>query len=383
MSLQNTSGQESGVVDASGTTFGPATQAAYSQKEWGMTHIGSAQEILLNPEPQYRKREPGAPAFMRPNPAGDHLPALITILHAIPMAREALLLRGYTQPDYGHNPEWWDGLSIQTPKILNLDRPDENHEWEDLIYESQRLMAFLDGTERAYGSAEPLSHVEGLAWSSESIESTFLKVWKEAAIRATSESELTNVFETTAFFAEENEKSFDVIELCTPFNADRGFSIYDVFDDAFYFGLSHTDEAYLTKVADVLVIHVDRNSSSLSSHGMRVPSTFYPDRYLQETVHLTRQMRKEKEAVKEEIERIKGVQEKMTSFQRPSFQNLDAKQLLDATMTYLQSTPTTTGPRYKTIDDKVAAYSKLAAELQAVAERIQLKYEGRHFVHNA
>ena len=375
------SGQESGVVDESGTSFRPATRPTYPQNDWTMTHIGSAQEILQNPEPQYRKREKGAPAFVRPNPTGDYLPALLTILHAIPMAREALLLRDYTLPDYGHDNEWWDGLSIHTPKVVNLDEPDQDHDWAGVIYESQRLMAFLDGTDRAYGNADPLAHVEGMAWSSESIESTFLNTWKEAAVRATSESDLAHLFETTAFFREQGDKSISVIDLNT-YNADRGFSIYDVFDNAFYYGLDHTDEAYFKSVAEVLVIHVNKNSASMSGHGMRVPSIFYADRYLKEAATLSQQMRMDKEAVRKEIDRIEEVQSNITKLKQDSFMEIDAIKLLNITKTYLQSPPTLTDlidiPSGDSIADKVATYSKLAEELQAIAERVQRKFEGRH-----
>ena len=386
MSLGN-SDQESGVIDSSGTTFGPAKQPDYPPGDWTMINVGSrAQEILQNPEPQYRKRETGAPAFMRPSPAGNYLPPLITILHAVPMAREALLLRDCILPDYGHNNEWWDGLSIQTPKVVNLDEPDENTEWAEIIYETQRLMAFLDGTERAYGNVDALAHLDGVAFSHDAIEATFLKSWREAAEQVTLKSNLTDVFDSTACFAGEPNKTFSVIDLATPVESDPGFSIYDSFDDAFYYGLRHTDECYLERVADVLVIHLNRGSTSLSGHGMRVPSIFYPDRYLKEALDMSTQMRASKEAIKEEVESIEEVQTSMTKLQ-DSWQEVDATKLLTITKAYLQSPPTIIDSDETSFEsgdsaffnsnaEKAAAYSKLAEGLQAVADLIQRKFEG-------
>ena len=386
MSLGN-SDQESGVIDSSGTTFGPAKQSDYPPGDWTMINVGSrAQEILQNPEPQYRKRETGAPAFLRPSPAGNYLPALITILHAIPMAREALLMRDCILPDYGHSNEWWDGLSIQTPKVVNLDEPEEDTEWAEIIYESQRLMAFLDGTERAYGNVEALAHLGGLTFSHDAIEATFMKTWREAAEQVTLKSNLTDVFESIAYFAGESKKTFSVIELATPIESDRGFSVYDAFDDAFYYGLRHTDECYLEKIADVLVIHLNRGSTSSSGHGMRVPSTFYPDRYLKEAVDMSTQMRASKEAIKEEIESIEEAQRSMTKLQ-DSWQEVDATKLLTITKAYLQSPPTVIDSDETPFEsgdsaffnfnaEKAAAYSKLAEGLQAVADLVQRKFEG-------
>ena len=64
-------------------------------QKWTMTLHGTfAQEIIAKPDPPDRQRAPGSPAFFKPCRGGDRLPALIKILHSIPMGREALLCRG-------------------------------------------------------------------------------------------------------------------------------------------------------------------------------------------------------------------------------------------------------------------------------------------------
>ena len=110
-------GQEMGVTyQNSNQQFRPATQDYYEQDKWAMTISESrTQEIILNPEAPDRRRRPGTPAFFKPSSSTRTLPALMKILHEIPMGREALLNRSVTLPDYGRESDWWDGTPVQGP----------------------------------------------------------------------------------------------------------------------------------------------------------------------------------------------------------------------------------------------------------------------------
>jgi hypothetical protein len=118
------------------------------------------------PDPSKRKREAGVPAFLRcrtENAWEKHrVGAILTVLHAIPAARNALLRYGPAPPQsYGHDPEWWKGKPIVPPAVQAV------HEAGELTWgdeskpkysdELHRLMAFLDMTERSYGTADVLS----------------------------------------------------------------------------------------------------------------------------------------------------------------------------------------------------------------------------------
>lgn len=114
-----------------------------------------------------RERRPSEPAFLKPFVDGDFLPALLVILHDIPSCRNALLSPGQLQDDYGYNESWWSGDPIQPPATMY--RQDEVESGEPLspavpplLSETQRLMAFLEITDRAYGSADALAQVPGV-----------------------------------------------------------------------------------------------------------------------------------------------------------------------------------------------------------------------------
>ena len=357
--------QEVGVIEASNTQFGPALGTYYDSKNWTMTYAPArAQEILQNPELEYRRRQLSQPAFLKPSPAGHYLPALVTILHAVPIAREALLLRDHTLPDYGSGNEWWDGISIQAPRIVDLDRTaEEDVEWEDVIFESQRLMAFLDGTERAYGSADVLAHMEGLEHHNE-IERSYLELWQKMVLRASPESELASIFESRAIVGD-TTKDFSLLELRNQNdNPERSYSLYDAFDDALWNGFSaeDPDEVYLDKISDVFIIRADGHHLSNSGLGIKIPSVWYPDRYLKESMGVAREMRLGKERIKKEIDQIEAMQAKLTTLQG-RVENIDARKLLNISKSYLLA----------------HGNSEAAEELQAVADRVTLKFNGMAF----
>ena len=389
MSMSQTlPGQEVGVTGPSDAYFGPANQSFYDTQTWAMTSTRHhAQEILQNPEPEYRKREANTPAFLKPSPAGHYLPALITILHAIPMAREALLMRHYTLPDYGHSTEWWDGLSIQAPKVVDLEQLDQLREWEDLIFEMQRLMAFLDETERAYGSVDVVANMEGISHG-EDVEGNFLKTWHETALRAQPDFELATIFESAANVGDELHKAFHALELFAPVGEmDNGYSIYDSFDEALWgvFSPSDPDEVYVERVGDIFVIRMNSRDTTSTGHGIKIPPVWYPDRYLKGSIDAARKMRLEKVAIKDEIRWIEDKQKRVTKFQS-STKQIDATKLLNITKSYLQSSSPKvgvengTGPaeRDQSVrpDESNTAYARVAEELQAVAERVSQKFKG-------
>ncbi|MCJ1393825.1 hypothetical protein MMC18_006701 [Xylographa bjoerkii] len=320
MSISETMpGQEVGVTDASGAHFGPATEAYYDNDKWAMTAARThAQEILENPDPQYRMREKGVPAFLKPSPAGHYIPALVTILHAIPLAREALLSREYVLSDYGKSDEWWDGLPIESPRIFNLDHTIDEPDREEIVFEFQRLMAFLDETERAYGSADVLVNVDGVRQAhSSDIEARVLQVWSESVARAMPDYEMRTVFETSAC-KDLNDRTIFALDL--PVDnvfSDSGSTLYDALDDAIWTGFKASDdeEIYLEKVPDVLVIKAHRSGGRGTWLGVKIPATWYADRYLKESLAATKEMRLMKESFTSEINKIEHSQTNLAKFQ--------------------------------------------------------------------
>jgi hypothetical protein len=156
--------------------FGPARASDYHEGSWGMVVSGSSgQETgivdnqgntwsattvyeLENVEPEERKREEGQPVVLDTRGTSGTwtldivtaLAGLMTILHNIPKAREALLLA--SPRDSGHEDEpgekWWKG---NQPLSNPASSEEEDITGENVLRETARIMAFLDDTERSYG----------------------------------------------------------------------------------------------------------------------------------------------------------------------------------------------------------------------------------------
>lgn len=155
--------QETGVMGDSTTEpyFGPATRSEYDQTSWAMVPTAASWiQADSTPVPSLRKRPEGAPAFLIRGSnigTGHTLAGLLTILHEIPLARNVLLGVGEAADSYGFNSEWWKGQEIVPPHLANVQPaelawdsiPESKPGFEDEIH---RLMAFLDSTERSYGT---------------------------------------------------------------------------------------------------------------------------------------------------------------------------------------------------------------------------------------
>jgi hypothetical protein len=183
--------QESGIIgaDVNEKKFGPATRAEYEQDQWAMvpTKIAATTHQRVDLAPSARKRQPAAPAFLRTTKE-HRLAAIITILSSIPVARNALLLCGSSARSYGHNSDWWEGrpipqqqsLGATTQKEWDTDSPTHAEFHEEL----HRLVAFLDSTDRAYGSVDGLADSSaidpdhGFGWATVDVEESFFAALK-------------------------------------------------------------------------------------------------------------------------------------------------------------------------------------------------------------
>ena len=392
MSMSQTlSGQEVGITDATGTRFGPATEAYYDNDKWAMTAARShAQEILQNPDPEYRKREPGAPAFIKPSLAGNYIPPLITILHAVPLAREALLARDHLIENYGYNNEWWDGQAIETPRVIDVDNPTEEPIHAELIHELQRHIAFLDQTERAYGNAEALANSDGLRrFRLSEVENELLQTWSSGIAKLLPDFELRDIFQNTVSI-DETTRSFFSLDL--PLSEDMldcGMTIYEALDDALWTANRATfqSDTFLTRVADVLVINAYRQNQRGSGLGIKIPAVWYADRYLQDSIPVTKDMHLGKESVSAEIKRIEKAQAKLHSFQYSwdTAKVVDTGKLLNLAKSYFETSPE--GEKVEVSvnsQDSISVESEpskksisiIAEELQGVVERVSQKLNG-------
>ncbi|KAH7321720.1 hypothetical protein BKA65DRAFT_512841 [Rhexocercosporidium sp. MPI-PUGE-AT-0058] len=314
--------QESGVTGTEVVHFGPATRSQYEQGQWDMVPIGktSSREIL-DPEPADRKREPGAPAFLKPMAQDTRLNAVITIYHEIPLARNVFLYSRKELPSYGHDSEWWSGKSIET-QVVTVQG--EETLLEDCDAELQRLMAFLDKTDRSYGSVEPLadSHDVKRAYRSQpDLPSAVFSAWKLACERVEPPREVDKEMIDMIFSAgvpseaqdtARDEKTFAMLELDLPPKDSSQETFYDIADEVLWPQLGSFELAecpYLSRIAEVISFKVD---GSGDRKPVEIPTVWYPDRYLKSGRQAALDMRLQKREVEKELTRIRTLEEKLS-----------------------------------------------------------------------
>jgi hypothetical protein len=286
--------QESGVTggDTSNPHFGPANRPDYDHNQWAMVTVAKEK---AEPGPLGRSRGPGAPAFLRcRKDYNEHrLGALLTIYHQIPAVRNMLLRLGTPAETYGQDPGWWAGQAIIAPPQPIAD----DAYWDappdtDIIHETHRLMAFLDGTERAYGTADVLANILPSDWSPDP-EMRFLDAIKELD----SSEELPNPLIAGALMVPVDEtdanaprESSAFVYLRTEVQKEQWagrLTMYQLWDSVFHSNVEEESSmpteqrqmALLTAIPDVLTVAVGNHGLP---PGFEAPETFWVDRYLPE-----------------------------------------------------------------------------------------------------
>jgi len=404
MSLDQTlPDQANGVTGMSNPHFGPANQGHYDTNKWAMTLPGAtAHEIILNPEPENRKRQANRPTFLKPSAIGHYLPSLVTILHAVPLARDTLLLREHTLSDYGHDAEWWDGVAIKVPRIVNLADASQDRDGEEVIYETQRLMAFLDMTDRAYGSADVLASLKSVREQGQEMATAcFLKAWQQAAIKAAPANQATTVFQSSGLKVTPGASeaphrvpfhSLDVevdLEL-----ADTGATLYDAIDEVLWPALcdeDDTEETYLDTIGEIFTLRVIRQGNLGTGLGIKIPAVWYPDRYMKSCKDIVKEMRARKAKIWKEIDKIGMVQTRIEEYKAADIEPaINAKKLLETAIMHLEkhgdiSSHGANGTSNQGEGDAMmeSTYRKprqkdIAQQLRMIAERVDKKLECKH-----
>lgn len=384
--------------------FGPANRPTYNQSEWAMVPGGSyVTEILPDPDPEHRTRKPGTPAFLKPLVDDNRLPALLTIYHSIPLAREALLSRDSILPDYGHNPEWWAGKPIESRNPIVVQETEWTDEWgqaskqdyEEFMRELQRLIAFLSETDRAYGSVDALTklaayykpNVHGKQGNNDEEKALF--AWDMACVEFQNQDQKAKVLFTTGIqpldswgvnASDQQEHVFAVLdlELPTPDELDLAIepveNIYDLTDRLIWndSGLTPETSAYLDTVGDVISFRI---KGSNKAKMIRIPSVWYADRYLKQNVEAALEMRRNKDVVRAEMQQIEEKVRKLTYITLPTGKRVKVKNMLATAMRHDENAI----PYEGQMEHEMATASKsslnLTEELQKLMNNIDKKIE--------
>jgi hypothetical protein len=386
MSLNSGLGQqEIGVTSSSQPQFSKATRDHYEEGDWAMTLFNtSSEEVTIGPEPEDRRRAEGEPAFIRPTQDGLYLGGFLTIIHEIPLAREALLLRNKPLFDYGHEPHWWNGQSINLPKIVTVNDSNRDADWDDVIHEAQRLMAFMDSTKRSFGSSDSLARIRSLSMfssDSEEIVTRFLEAWHGAAIRADPDNQLAAIFTSHAYKQQSHDYdepvTKDLFTFEIPVEPDHGQSLYEVIDRALWNEgpEEELENIWIENIAEVLCIKLDCLQRP-NPVDVKIPPVFYPDRYLSSCRDLARELRLKRQQIQGEIWNLEKLIRHYT-FPRNPVGKLTVKELLERAA---EAAPVVVPEKPGNADSSSEAtvnVKQVAEQLRAIAAKIEEKLKGK------
>lgn len=275
-------------------------------------NLNSQQKPVISPSA--RKRNHPAPAFLQASK--DHrLGAIVTILSHVPMAKNALLSSGDAPRSYGYENDWWEGKSIvpqggRQSERLSLDVDIHHNDafsspHPDFHEELHRLIAFLDTTDRAYGSADSLAVTSaidpdhGVGRASVDPEEAFFAALKtefeeigNMALKPFMSIARTERAEKSATAVQEDEDSgesalFDFLTIPLADGQNQWVtSLYNALDTVFWTDAfcqdqfpsvdSHT--AFLQETGGILAIRIGGDGLCKPCD---IPLTLYLDRYME------------------------------------------------------------------------------------------------------
>lgn len=300
-SMQDQGPQENGVMvpmDENLPYFGPATRAAYDPKDWAVT---TTRASASDPTPSQRKRTTGMPVFLTCRLQQDRhcLGPLMMILHEIPSARNFFLLLEGASQSYGNSREWWRGDRIlatnQTDDMWTPDYQDVS-----LVDELQRLTAFLDLTDRTYGTADSLGENQMVksAWGDVVVR------FYESIYNCSNSQELSRMWTTVKVentSGESRPQEFAILDFRIPDGTPEVFcNIYSQWDSLFWInqedgtqGWESRQDDELTQIASIQT-PAQVMTMRVTTEGPRidVPEILYIDRYLESNVQTARTMQR-------------------------------------------------------------------------------------------
>jgi hypothetical protein len=365
--------QESGFIGNQKSGFHPATGTNYDEKQWGMV-VASSAELVPDAAPHARKRE-NNPAIIKPVPGPSYLPALLTILHSIPLYRNALLIPQISKQDYGAGEDWWKGNASAPARIIDSSSSNDVVRELDLIHETQRLMAFLDKTDRAYASLGSLMELD--AWKdAPALDDPnddllrFLLNWSSAYQSQMPQAEFSGVLRSTVKVGEFHEESFLLDAPVIRQNYGTEQTLYNVLDEVLFADSSRT--AHLVDVSNVLIMRLAATNPDATGIDCKIPATFHVDRYMEENKATVTALSSEMKQYKSQLEEIEKKAEKFkyhTTTKTGKSERMDTLKLLKTSMQAFEKMPG------QLINDPKD--SEVIKQIQSVCDNIERKLNSK------
>jgi hypothetical protein len=335
--IENT--QQTGIVDLR-PAFGPATRPHYDDN-WSM--VPTSMFIVPDPEPRQRQLPHGEPRILKPSARFNYLPAVIAILHSIPLFRNALLAPNTTQTDYWRGDDWWRGNAEAQARIV-VTGPEQDVEDVhalDVIHEIQRLMAFLDRSDRAYATVSSLLELD--AWKEEHppMENAeddllkFLLLWSASYEGQMPNVQLSGELRSTVNISGSPLECF-VLD-CTVLRDSRpALDLYDVLDD----GLFDSDKgkAHIVNISKVLILRLTSSGKDDKDLGCRIPATLYADRYLEANKPVIDGMYRDMKQYEDQLSEIDSTVQRLKYYtpKKPGAKRVETMKMLETSMKAFQ-----------------------------------------------
>jgi hypothetical protein len=371
-------GQETGVT---GAAFGPATKDFYDSSQWAM--VPTATAYIEDPVPAQRQRLDGQPAILKPSPNFNYLPALIPILHSIPQFRNALL-SGATQKSYWVGDDWWRGSAVARGRVVDTTVDDADALGLDVVEEIQRLMAFLDNTDRAYATVESLLQLDAWKESRPKLEDPdddllkFLLIWSEA-YQKQAQCELNGVLRSVVSAGGSNFESFVLDSTITKRESGRTPDVYDVLDDTFF--ATQEGSAHIVDISNVLILRLSSSRPDGNDLGCRVPATLYADRYLEQNRPIIDAMFEEMRRYECQLKDIKDQTDMLKYHTLAKKKPVESLKLLQTSMKAFQSSSNDAAvlaqlqALYDSIQGKLASLDEQSQAIQHTLDSISDRFK--------
>ncbi|EGP84979.1 uncharacterized protein MYCGRDRAFT_95105 [Zymoseptoria tritici IPO323] len=389
--------QETGIMNANGGSvhFGPSEQGKdYVSGQWAMVK-STASELVpdLEIEDRLQAKEAAEPRLLKHLQDGDYTPNLLTICHTIPRAREAFLLRSHVRDHYGEDSHWWSGTPIQMPTVVHLDGtpadPDSDKQ-DEFIAEVQRLMAFLDASDRVYASVGALSGtalIKDKESTSGTLLESFLQSWSDAV-----ESKQGGAYDFARLFTSKVGTSAEsgmitpnmmVVDLNVETGEGQKKDLSELLDDLLWDAETKNPndydmaDRYIERPADVFVMRLQQKTPRVQL-GVEIPAVLHLDKYLEENVEYSRAARQQMRQHRQRVSKIESIEGRLQKWQHPQKSTrLEAGEMLKHTINHFsgQNRKDAEGNESTELEAPSEAYAAITKQLEEVVASISDKLE--------
>ena len=297
------------------------------------------------------------------------------------LANQDLLLH------YGQPGQWWSGESVEVARTIGPDYDANREGMFDIVNEVQRLMAFLDKTNRSYGSAAALARLPALndPYAMEDHSVRFLKAWKKVSAVLQSDSSQQPLF--VSMTAPEGQREPDVVHMVTIAASDlpteTGETLYDVLDKSLWQGSATGSRpgAWLETVAPVLALRLPTKTLPVQRHGadlsVDIPDILFADRYHVSNKEIMLDMHKELESARAGIKSIDEALAKIETFSSSALSKPGkAGDLLSVASKHVQS-QLESEEIEKSSTEETMSTAELLARLQAISTQLGSRITGK------